>query len=257
MNRRVSTRWLIVAPTWLLMSSPMTGRPALREATLPVRLAADEDRDGVDEPDAGGERLLGVPLRRLLAADRQVGDHDVDLALLEDPDDVGRRAGRLLDDLAEVFAQAVVGHPALDGDARVAGPAGRRRCCSASCRSPRTGPCRPCSCRCRRRRRTRCRGRDSRRGRRASAPGRSRPSWRSRSSSDPGRGCSRSCRRRRSRRGSCRRRAVRRLPRCCVGVAPFLPLLPFLLTSFSVAPLLGLVGGLAIWLGGGRAGSAG
>ena len=28
MNRRVSTRWLMVAPTWLLMSSPMTGRPA-------------------------------------------------------------------------------------------------------------------------------------------------------------------------------------------------------------------------------------
>ena len=28
MNRRVSTRWLIVAPTWLLMSSPMTGRPS-------------------------------------------------------------------------------------------------------------------------------------------------------------------------------------------------------------------------------------
>ena len=28
MNRRVSTRWLIVAPTWLLMSSPMTGSPA-------------------------------------------------------------------------------------------------------------------------------------------------------------------------------------------------------------------------------------
>ena len=28
MNRRVSTRWLMVAPTWLLMSSPMTGSPA-------------------------------------------------------------------------------------------------------------------------------------------------------------------------------------------------------------------------------------
>jgi hypothetical protein len=28
MNRRVITRWVIVAPTWLLMSSPMTGRPA-------------------------------------------------------------------------------------------------------------------------------------------------------------------------------------------------------------------------------------
>ena len=123
--------------------------------------------------------------------------------------------GRLLDDLAEVLAEAVVGHAALDRDAQCAGPAGRRRCCWAWCRSPRTGPCRPCSCRCRRRPRTRCRGRGSRRGRRASAPGRSRPSWRSRSSSGPGRGCWRSCRRRRWRRGSCRRRGARRPPRCC------------------------------------------
>ena len=52
-------------------------------------------------------------------ADRQVGDDDVDLALLEDADHVGRRAGRLLDDLAEVLAQAVVGHAALDLDADV------------------------------------------------------------------------------------------------------------------------------------------
>ena len=49
----------------------------------------------------------------------QVRDDDVDLALLEDADDVGRRAGRLLDDLAEVLAEAVVGHPALDLDAEV------------------------------------------------------------------------------------------------------------------------------------------
>ena len=109
----------MVAPTWLLMSSPMTGRPADGEAALPVRLAADEHRDRVDEADAGLDRLLDVPLGGLLAADRQVADHDVDLALLEDADDVGRRAGRLLDDLAEVLAEAVVGHPALDGDAGV------------------------------------------------------------------------------------------------------------------------------------------
>ena len=91
----------------------------LGEAALPVGLAADEDRDRVDEADAGLEGLLGVPLRRLLAPDREVGDHHVDLALLEDPDDVGRGAGRLLDDLAEVLAEAVVGHPAVDRDAHV------------------------------------------------------------------------------------------------------------------------------------------
>ena len=86
----------------------------LGEAALPVRLTPDEHRDGVDEPDAGAERLLDVPLGRLLGADRQVRDHDVDLALLEDGHDVGRRAGGLLDDLAEVLAEAVVGHAALD-----------------------------------------------------------------------------------------------------------------------------------------------
>ena len=56
----------------------------LGEPALPVRLTPDEHRDGVDEPDAGLEGLLDVPLRRLLGADRQVRDHDVDLALLED-----------------------------------------------------------------------------------------------------------------------------------------------------------------------------
>ena len=46
----------------------------LGESALPVRLAADEDRDGVDERDAGLDGLLGVPLGRQLAADRQVAD---------------------------------------------------------------------------------------------------------------------------------------------------------------------------------------
>ena len=58
------------------------------------------------------EDLLGVPLGRRLRADREVVDDDVDLAFLEDPDDVVGLAGRLLDDLREVLADAVVGHPA-------------------------------------------------------------------------------------------------------------------------------------------------
>src|SRR4029077_298989 len=91
----------------------------LGEAALPVGLATDEDRDRGDEADAGLEGLLDVPLRRFLAANRQVGDHDVDLALLEDADDVGRGPGRLLDDLAQVLAEAVVGHAPLDLDAEV------------------------------------------------------------------------------------------------------------------------------------------
>jgi hypothetical protein len=65
------------------------------------------------------DRLLGVPLGRLLAAHGQVGDHDVDLALLEDPDHVRRRTGRELDHLREVLADAVVRHAALDRHADV------------------------------------------------------------------------------------------------------------------------------------------
>ena len=57
----------------------------LGEAALPVRLTADEHRDGVDERDPRSEGLLDVPLGGFLAADRQVGDHHVDLALLRMP----------------------------------------------------------------------------------------------------------------------------------------------------------------------------
>ena len=122
MNRRVSTRWLIVAPTWLLMSSPMTGRPSSAKRRCQYGSRPMNTGMALTKPTPACERLLDVPLGRLLAADRQVGDHHVDLALLEDADDVGRRAGRLLDDLAEVLAEAVVGHAALDGDAGRAGP---------------------------------------------------------------------------------------------------------------------------------------
>ena len=90
----------------------------LGEPALPVGLAADEHRDGVDEADARLEGLLDVPLGGLLAPDREVGDHDVDLALPEDPDDVRRGAGGLLDDLGQVLAQAVVGHAAVHGHAQ-------------------------------------------------------------------------------------------------------------------------------------------
>jgi len=44
------------------------------EALVPVVLAGDEDRQAVDEADAGGESLLDVPLGRLLGTNRQVAD---------------------------------------------------------------------------------------------------------------------------------------------------------------------------------------
>ena len=55
-------------------------QPGLLEALVPVVLAGDEHRQAVDEADAGLERLLDVPLGRLLGADRQVADEDVGLA---------------------------------------------------------------------------------------------------------------------------------------------------------------------------------
>src|SRR5664280_2556277 len=91
----------------------------LGEAPLPVGLTGDEDRNAVHNADAGGEGLLHVPLRRLFRADWKVVDHDVDLAFAHDPGYVGRRAGRLLDDLGEVLAQTVVGHAAINLDAEV------------------------------------------------------------------------------------------------------------------------------------------
>ncbi len=91
----------------------------LLEAGAPVLLARDEDRHAVDVGHAGGERLLDVPLRGLLGAHREVAHEHVGLGLLEDPDDVGGRPVGLGDDLAEVLAEAVVGHAAVHLDARV------------------------------------------------------------------------------------------------------------------------------------------
>ena len=89
----------------------------LLEALVPVVLARDEDRHAVHHRAARGQDLLGVPLGRVLGADREVVDDDVDLAVLEDADDVVGRPVGLLDDLREVLADPVVRHAARDGDA--------------------------------------------------------------------------------------------------------------------------------------------
>src|SRR4051794_21200364 len=91
----------------------------LAEAPVPVVLARDEDRDAVHEGAAGLEDLLDVPLRGLLGADREVGDDDVGVGLLEDRDDVGRLALGLRDLLGQVLAEAVVRHAAVHGDAEL------------------------------------------------------------------------------------------------------------------------------------------
>ena len=92
-NRRASVRCTIVAPTWRLDVVADDRQAGLLEALVPVVLAGDEDRDAVHEAAAGLEDLLDVPLGRLLGADRQVGDDDVGVRVLEDLDDVGGLAG--------------------------------------------------------------------------------------------------------------------------------------------------------------------
>ena len=99
-----------MAPTCDLMSSPMIGRPASRKRPVPVVLAGDEHGQAVDEPDARLQRLLDVPLGRLLGADREVADQHIGLGVLEDPDHVVGRAGRLGDLLLQVLAEPVMGH---------------------------------------------------------------------------------------------------------------------------------------------------
>ena len=87
------------------------------ELVRPLLGAGDEDRQRVDERDLGVDRGLGVELRGLLRADRQVADEDVGAGLAQGRDDVDRLLVGLLDDLAVVLAEAVEGGAALDGHA--------------------------------------------------------------------------------------------------------------------------------------------
>ena len=64
------------------------------EALGPSAIAGDEDRDAVDEGDAGLERAFGVELGRLLAADRQIVQHHVGVRGAQRRDDVGTGPAR-------------------------------------------------------------------------------------------------------------------------------------------------------------------
>lgn len=109
----------MVAPTWDLMSSPTIGTPASVNLSAHSLVAGDEHRESVDERDLGVDGALRVELRSDLGTDGQVADENVDLLVLEDLDDVDRGVRGLLDRLAVVLTQAVVGVAALDGHARV------------------------------------------------------------------------------------------------------------------------------------------
>ncbi len=110
---------MIVAPTCDLMSSPMTGRPASAKRRCQYGSRPMKTGMALTNATPAWSACSAYHFVACSRADRQVADHDVDLALPEDADDVGRRPGRLGDDLGEVLAEAVVGHAALDGHAEV------------------------------------------------------------------------------------------------------------------------------------------
>ena len=62
------------------------------------------------------QRLLDVPLGRLLRSHREVAHDHIGLGLLEDADHIGGLARSLLHDVGKVLADAVVGHAAADLD---------------------------------------------------------------------------------------------------------------------------------------------
>ena len=141
----------MVAPTWLLMSSPISGRPRSCEPLSPIRSGGDEHRDAVDEGAAGLQRALGIPFGRPLGTDGQVGDKNIGCRAAERFGDIVDRVVRLLDDIREVPAEPVEGRAARHGDARSAPRLRSGGCCWGAHRSPRPRRGRPCSARRRRR----------------------------------------------------------------------------------------------------------
>ena len=107
----------MVAPTWLLMSSPMIGTPGVGELLGPDRVRSNEYRDGVHEGHARVERALRVEALGVLGTDREVGHEDLCARVFEYAHDVDRLGRRLFDHGAVVLVQSVHRRSALDGDA--------------------------------------------------------------------------------------------------------------------------------------------
>ena len=100
----------MVAPTWLLMSSPTIGRPASLELLRPFRVGGEEDRHAIHQRDARVEAGLRVVLDRLVGADRQIAEQHLGAGLAQSLGDVGRlEVGR-----AEGDVVVVVGHVRRD-----------------------------------------------------------------------------------------------------------------------------------------------
>ena len=121
-NRRASVRCTMVAPTWLLMSSPTIGHAGGPELLGPLRVRGDEHGDGVHEGHAGVEAGLGVVALGVLGADGEVGHEHVGLGVAQHLGHVDRLGRALLGHLAVELAEAVEGRAAHDLDAEVRAP---------------------------------------------------------------------------------------------------------------------------------------
>ena len=84
-NSLAITRCVMVAPTWLLMSSPTIGTPASANFLAHTGSEAMNTGKRVDERHARVDRALGVELVGLLGAHRQVGHQHVDVRLAQRP----------------------------------------------------------------------------------------------------------------------------------------------------------------------------
>ena len=106
-NRRARMRWTMVAPTWLLMSSPTIGTPAASNFAAHSGSLAMNTGMALTNADAGVEAGLRVVALRLLGADGEVGHEHVGAGVAQHLRDVDRLGRRLLDDLAVELAEAV------------------------------------------------------------------------------------------------------------------------------------------------------
>ena len=124
-KRRPSVRWTMVAPTWLLMSSPMMGRPAVLNRSAHSVSEAKKTGTQLTIATPASRQALGVVANCLLRPDRQVAYEHLGLRCPQRRDHVhggfiGRAERLVLAVLRHVLGDPVVhrshlnGHP-LDG----------------------------------------------------------------------------------------------------------------------------------------------
>ena len=94
------------------------GDAGVFELLGPHGVRSDEHGERVDEGNLGVDGALGVVLVGLFRTDREVGNEDVGLGVLEDLDDVDAVAVGFFDCFAVILAEAVESVSALDDDAR-------------------------------------------------------------------------------------------------------------------------------------------